>query len=136
MSSVTALGGRCVAGAIDVDHGVGQAHHLAQVGRILPARHGRLRAQIPPAVGQASAGQLEARIGAQMIEVVGILIAAGDGEHAGAQDIGDTVGHKQRVARVGDQAGQSIRHAQAGARLPPAASRRHRMSAGRHRTRR
>jgi len=49
-----------------------------------------------------SAGQLEAGIGAQMIEVVGILIAAGNGKHAGAQNVGHAVGHQQRIARVGD----------------------------------
>jgi hypothetical protein len=38
-----------------------------------------------------------------MIEVVGILIAAGDGEHAGAQDVRDAVRHQPRIASVGDQ---------------------------------
>ena len=102
-----------VAGAVGVDHGVGQAHDLAQRRRILPARHGRLRAQITAAVRQAAAGELEAGVGAQMIEVVGILVAAGDGEHAGAQDIGDAVRHEQRIARVGDQARQPVRDPQA-----------------------
>ncbi len=43
-----------------------------------------------------------------MIEIVGIFIAAGDGEHAGAQDVGDAVRHQQRIARVGDQRRQPI----------------------------
>ena len=109
MSSVTAAGGRAIAGAIDVDHGVGHAHHLAQRRRILPTRHRRLRAQITAAIGQAPAGQLEAGIGAQMIEVVGVLIAAGDGEHAGAQNVVDAVRHQQRITRVGDQRRQPLR---------------------------
>ena len=98
-----------VARAIGVDHRVGHAHHLAQTGRILPARHRRLRAQIITGIGQTSAGQLEAGIGAQMIEIIGILIAAGDGEHARAQNIDDTVRHQQRIAPIGDQPCQSMR---------------------------
>ena len=97
-----------VAGAVDVDHGVGHAHHLAQGRRILPTRHRRLRAQIIAAIGQTPAGQLEAGIGAQMIEIVGVLIAAGDGEHAGAQDVDDTVRHQQRIARIGNQTRQAL----------------------------
>ena len=95
-----------IAGAVDINHGVGQAHDLAQIGGILPARYGWLRTEVTPAVGQASTGELEAGIGAQMIEVVGILVAAGDGEHARAQDVGDAVRHECRVARVGDQRSQ------------------------------
>jgi len=36
--------GAWVAGAVGIDHGVGQANDLAQRRRIFPARHGRLRA--------------------------------------------------------------------------------------------
>ena len=40
-----------VADAVGIDHGVGQAHHLAQGSADSPsARHGRLRAQIGAAV--------------------------------------------------------------------------------------
>jgi len=55
-------------------------------------------------------------------------MAAGDGEHAGAQDVGDAVGHQRRVARISDQPGQSPRHAQAtlgGGQKHDAAVRRH-----------
>jgi hypothetical protein len=45
-----------------------------------------------------------------MIEVVGILIAAGDGEHARTQNVGYAVGHQQRIARVGDQSGKGARN--------------------------
>ena len=38
-----------------------------------------------------------------MIEVVAIFIAAGDGKHARAQDVGDAVPHQQRIARVAHQ---------------------------------
>ena len=38
-----------------------------------------------------------------MIEIVGILIAAGDSEHSSAQNIDHTVRHQQWIARIGDQ---------------------------------
>ncbi len=95
-----------VARAVDIDHGAAHADHLAQIGHVLPTRHGRLRAQIACAVGQMSAGQLEGGIGAQMVEVVGILVTASDGEHARPQNVGHAVGHQQRIAWVGDQPGQ------------------------------
>jgi hypothetical protein len=101
-----------IAGAIEVDHGVGHAHHLAQARRVLPARHRRLRAQIAAAVGQAVAGQLEGGIGTQMVEIVGIFVAAGDGEDARAQDVIDAVGHQGGVARVRDQLRQLRRDPQ------------------------
>ena len=40
-----------------------------------------------------------------MIEIIAILVAAGDGEHACPQDVGDAVGDERRVARVGDERG-------------------------------
>ena len=107
------LGRPGVAGAVGVDHGVAQAHDLAQRRRVFPARDGRLRAQVATAVRQAAAGELEAGIGAQVVEVVGVLVAAGDGEHAGTQDIGDAVGHEGRVARIGNQRGQPVGNAKA-----------------------
>jgi len=59
-----------------VDQSVGQADHVAQARSILQARQGRLGKQIPAGVRQPSAGQLECRIGAQMIEVVGVAMPA------------------------------------------------------------
>ena len=38
-----------------------------------------------------------------MIEIVGVFVTAGNGKHPGAQDVGHTVGHKEGIARVGDQ---------------------------------
>ncbi len=81
-------GRRRIAGAIEIDHDTHQPGQVAQRGRILPARDGRLRAQIDPAVGQPAAGELECRIGAQPVKVVAVLITARNGEDAGAQDIG------------------------------------------------
>ena len=96
------LGRRLVAGAVEIDHDPHQADQIAQPGRILPARDGRLRAQVGAAVGQPAASQLEPRIGAQPVEIVGILPAAGDGKDAGAQDIGQPMGDPVRIAAVRD----------------------------------
>jgi len=38
-----------------------------------------------------------------VIEVVGVLIAAGDCQHTGAQNVGDAVRDEQPIARVGNQ---------------------------------
>ena len=77
-----------IAGAIEIDHDTHQPDQVAQRGRVLPPRDGRLRAQIGPAVGQPPAGQLESRVAAQPVEIVGVLIAAGNGEETSAQDVG------------------------------------------------
>ena len=100
-----------VAGAVEVDHGMDQARHLAPARHVLPARHGRLRAGVGAAVRQPSAGQLEARIAAQLVEVVGVLVAAGDRQDARPQDVGRAVAHQQRMAPVGDQPSQPRREA-------------------------
>src|SRR5882757_7556074 len=42
-----------------------------------------------------------------MIEIVGILVTAGNGKHARG-DVDDTVRHQQRIARIGDQPCQAM----------------------------
>jgi hypothetical protein len=49
---------------------------------------------------------------AQGIEIVGILIAAGDRQHAGTQDIGNAVDHTALVTRIGDARGELLREPQ------------------------
>ena len=43
-----------------------------------------------------------------MIEVVGIFVAAGDGEDAGAQDVGKRMNDPRRVARIGDHRSELV----------------------------
>jgi hypothetical protein len=38
-----------------------------------------------------------------MIQVVGVFVSAGDREHSDAQDVGDAVGNKQRIAQISGQ---------------------------------
>ena len=54
-----------IAGAVEIDQGVGQTDYLAQApAYIFQARDGRLRAEVATAVGQTAAGELETGIGA------------------------------------------------------------------------
>ena len=96
-----------------VDQGVGQPDHVAQTGSVLEARQPRLRAQVAAAVRQSAAGQLESGIGAQVIEIVGILVAAADREDAGPYHVGQRMGDAGRVAPIRDQPGQPRREAEA-----------------------
>src|SRR5580693_5102111 len=59
-------------------------------------------------VGQPPAGQLESRVAAQPVEIVGVLIAAGDGEDAGAQDIGQQMGDPVLIAPVRNYLGEPL----------------------------
>ena len=97
-----------VAGAVEIDHHAHQADQIAQVWRILPPRDGRLRAQVPARVRQAATRQLERWIEPQPIEVVGVFVAAGNGEDAGAQNIGQQMGDPVRNATVRDRPGEAL----------------------------
>src|ERR1039458_330346 len=100
---------RGVTGAIKIDEDAAQLHNFAQGRRVLPTRHGRLRAQIVSRIGQSPAGKLEGGILAQMVEVVSILVAAGDGENASAKDAPERMGDQQWIARIGDDGGELVR---------------------------
>ncbi len=96
------LGRRGVAGTVEVDHHPAEPDQVAQSRRVLPARHGRLAHQVRPALRQPPAGELESGVGAQGIEIVGVLVAAGDGEDARQQNLGERVNHPRRIAPIGD----------------------------------
>jgi hypothetical protein len=68
--------------------------------------------QIIAGLRQAPAGQLERRVASQIVEIVGIGITAGNGEDAGAQNVGHGVSDQRRVAMVGDDRGQRVDQAQ------------------------
>ena len=94
--------------APQVHHAARHPDQRAQVGRILPSRHRRLRVQVIAALRQPSAGQLECRVAAQIVEVVGIGVAAGDGEDTATQNVGHCVGDQGLVAVVGNDRGQHV----------------------------
>jgi hypothetical protein len=91
-----------------VDQNIGQSDHIAQPRRVLQPRQRRLGTQIASRVRQPPASQLERRIGAQMIQIVGVLIAAADREHASAEHIDKTVHHPRRVAPIREHPGQLV----------------------------
>ncbi len=91
-----------------IDEGIGQPDGVFQRRRILQPRQRRLRTQVRAGVGQPSAGKLERRIGAQEIQIVGILIAAGDGEDAGADHVGAGMADARWIAMVGKAARQPV----------------------------
>jgi hypothetical protein len=71
-----------------------------------------VRGEVVAALRQPPAGQLERRVLAQIVQIIAIGVAAGDGEDAGAQNVGHDVGDKGRVAVVRDQRGQRIDQAE------------------------
>ena len=96
-----------IAGAVEIDHDVHHPHQFAGCRRILPAAHRRLAGKTDGAAGQLARRQLEARVVAQMIEIVGILIAAGDRQHPRLQDVGQTMDDAALVAGIGNTARQA-----------------------------
>ena len=71
-----------------IDQRVGEADRVLQRRRVLQPRQRRLRTQVRAAFGQPPASKLERWIAAQAVQIVGVLIAAGDREDAGADYVG------------------------------------------------
>ena len=66
----------------DVDQRRRHARHLDAGRCVLQAAHGRLGTEVAAAFWRPARGQLEQRVGAEGVAVVGILVAAGDRQHA------------------------------------------------------
>jgi hypothetical protein len=98
---------RGIARAVDVDQCACQTHKFTRGRRIFPARHGRLAGKANRPVRQFAKRQFEPRIMAQRVEIVGILVAAGDCQDAGAQYAIKAVDHAALIATIGDAAGKS-----------------------------
>ena len=94
--------------AEDVDQGGRQARHLDPQGGVLEPAHGRLRTEIPAALRRPADRQLERRIAAQRVAVVGDFVAAGDREHAEPEHRRQRVDHQRRIAPLPDAAGQRL----------------------------
>jgi hypothetical protein len=63
-----------------------------------------------PRVRQPATGELKCRIAALMIEIIAILVAARDGEDAGADHLGKTMNNARRIAPLGKYARQLPDH--------------------------
>ena len=102
-------------------------------GQVLQPAHGRLRAQVRPALGQPADRHLEGRVGAQRVAVVGVRVAGRDQQHPEADHLGQRVAHPLRRPRVREAARQALGDARAGARSRPAPARRRPRSGDRRR---
>lgn len=72
---------------------------LARPRQVLEARDGRLRTQ-RGSLRQTAESELEGRVVAQAVGVVGVLVAGGDHQHPEAQDVGHAVDDTLWCARV------------------------------------
>lgn len=100
------LGRHGIAGAVDADH---LGHHPSQFAygrRILPAAHRRLAGKPRARSRQLAQRQAEPRIVAQRVEVVGVLVVAGDRKDARPQDVIELVGYPRLIARIGNASRQ------------------------------
>ena len=95
-----------------IDQGSRHARHLAARGRVLQTAHGGLGTEIAAALRRPAHGQFEEGIAAQGVAVVGILISAGDREHAEAKHRRQRVDHPLRVAPLPDAARQRLGQAE------------------------
>ena len=98
---------RGIAPAVDVYQRAGEPHQFACGRRILPARHRRLTGKADRSVRQFAKRQFEPRIMAQRVEIVGVLVAAGDRQDAGAQNAIKAVDHAALIAGIGNAASKS-----------------------------
>ena len=112
MSRVIAAGGAREAAAKDVDQGGRHARHFDAGRRVLQPAHGRLGTQVAAALRRPADGQLEQGIAAQRVAVVGILVPAGDREHAEAQHRRQHMDHPLRVAPLPDATRQRLGQAE------------------------
>ena len=100
------IGDAGVAVAKGVDHPQFHPRQHPPVHRVLQPGERRLRRQPDISVGTLVAGHLQHRVVAQCIEIVAVLMPAGDGDHARLDDGGIRVNHPPRIARIGDAGGQ------------------------------
>jgi hypothetical protein len=75
---------------------------------LMGRKRGAAKTQIPIRVRQPAAGELEGRIVAQPVEVVAILVAAGDGEDTRTDHVGKAVHDPARVTPVWEHSGQLL----------------------------
>ena len=92
-----------------IDERICQPDHILQAGRVFEPRQSRLRTEVVAGVWHAPAGELERRIMAQVVEVVGVLVAHRNSEDARSDHVGERVGDASGIATIGSQTRQTIR---------------------------
>ena len=89
-----------------------QPDRVLQRRRVLQPRQRRLRTQVGARVGQPPASEFEGGINAQGVKIVGVFVATGDRQDAGANHVRQRVRDAQRVAAIGKPMRQSLRDPQ------------------------
>ena len=112
MSSVIARRRGREGAAEQIDKRRRHARHLDAGRRVLKPAHGRLRTQVAPAHRRPADGELEQRIRAKRVAVVGVLVPTRDREHAEAEHRRQAVDHPFRVAPLPDAARQRLGQAE------------------------
>ena len=75
---------------------------------VLKPRHRRLAHQVRAALRQPPAGELEGGVATQAVEIVGVFVAAGDGQDARQHNLRKRVNHPRRITPVGDHGGKLL----------------------------
>jgi hypothetical protein len=91
-----------------IDQRIGEADRVLQRRRVFQSGEGRLRTQVRARVGQPAAGEFECGIFAQDIQIVGVFIAARDGENARPDHVRERVGDARGIASIGKEARQPL----------------------------
>ena len=100
-----------VAGAIDIHHLAPDTDQRAQVRRILPTRHRRLTGEPDRLSGSLAERHHEGRVVPQGIEIIGVFVPTGDGQHTCPENVRDAVQYTRRVPPIRDQGGDAIHDA-------------------------
>ena len=95
-----------------IDERPREPDRILQRRRVLQPRQRRLRTQVRARVRQPPASELESGINAQSVEIVGVFVAAGNRQDAGADHVRQRVRDAQRVAAIGKAPRQSFRDPQ------------------------
>ena len=85
-----------------IDERIAEPDHVAQARERSRAATGSAANTGRPRCRAAAAGELEGGIGSKRVEIVGVLIAAADGEDASPDHVGEAVGDPRRIATVRD----------------------------------
>ena len=94
-----------------IDQSLGNTRRICLRRRILEAADGRLRGKRGASLRAAADGHLQRRIIAQPVEIVAVLVTAGDGQNARADEFEHGVAHARRVAAIPHGIGQPRAHA-------------------------
>jgi hypothetical protein len=104
-------------GAELVDEGGGESHRLGPARHVLQTADRRLRAQRRTALGCTADGHLQQRIVLEAVEVVAVLVAAADRQHAHLDQLHERMLDAGGIAQVADAAGKPRADAKTSLRL-------------------